>query len=380
MLRVRAALSRLWHWSPGKAARPAQIAGAMLGLAGPILVGVVTGHVRTGMGASMGGLALSGLALGGRAQGETVREQARSLAWAVLAGSAALLIGSALGRDPVLTAIGMPLVGLLAGLAGSISMPLVVLTAQFIVFTAIAVSLGAQGTNPVGAAALFALGATWTASMFLALEWAGRGRARARNAEAATPGAPARPRPPVSALLKRWRRSLLRLPGWQFAIRSGSCLAAAEAVAWVWPWHHAYWIALTVAITLERRLPAPPTRVLERFVGTAVGVVLAGLLMLWAPPVWALIGMVALLAAARPVFRSANYTAYAAIMTPLIILLLDFDQVPSVGILFDRLAGTAAGCGIVLTLGYLAWSRYAPDDTRSAGPASERVRAGVPDS
>lgn len=371
MLRAFDAISGIFRWSPGKASKPAQIAAAMLGLAGPILVGAATDHVRIGMGAALGGLALSG-----GAQGETLRDRVRSLAWAVLAGSAALLLGSSLGRNPVLTASGLPLVGMFAGLVGGISMPMVVLTTQFIVFTAIAVSLGAQDTSPVGAAVLFALGAVWTACIFLALEWGIRLRAGARTGNATPAGAPAPRRPPVSALLRRWRRTLLTLPGWQFAIRSGSCLAAAEAVAWVWPWHHAYWVALTVAITLERRLPAPPTRVLERFVGTGVGVMLAGLLMLWAPPVWALIGMVALLAAARPILRSANYMAYAAIMTPLIILLLDFDQQPSVGILVDRLAGTAVGCGITLTLGYLAWSGYTPAAARSGATESASSRAG----
>ena len=344
-----------FRWSLEEAPRPAHIVAAMLGMTVPILAGVLLGRTEAGMAAGMGGLAL-----GGGAQGATVSAQAKRLGLAIGVGSAALLVGTLLGQAPVLTLIGLPAVGMLAALIGSISMPLVRLSAQFVIFTAIATHLGAQHAPVIGSTILFATGAAWTAGVFLVLT---RVLGEAADDGPAQPGQTANPaakRPSASAHLKRWRASLRTVSGWQFAIRLGSCLACAEVAAWYWPLHHAYWIALTVVITLERRLPAPPVRVLERLAGTAAGVLLAGLLLLGSPPIWALIGMVAILAGARAFLRTVNYTAYAAIMTPLILILLDFDQMPTVDILVDRLLATAAGCGITLLVGYLAWRGYRP--------------------
>ncbi len=64
-----------------------------------------------------------------------------------------------------------------------------------------------------------------------------------------------------------------------------------------------------------------------------------------------------MLGAARPVLRAANYAAYAALMMPLIMLLLDLGKAPSLAIMIDRLLATIIGCALSLTLGYLVWPR-----------------------
>jgi DNA-binding MarR family transcriptional regulator len=65
-------------------------------------------------------------------------------------------------------------------------------------------------------------------------------------------------------------------------------------------------------------------------------------------------------AVTRPILVETSYTAYAAVMTPLVILLLDFGQAPSWSAGVDRFAATLAGCGLALTLGYLGWPRLSP--------------------
>ena len=79
------------------------------------------------------------------------------------------------------------------------------------------------------------------------------------------------------------------------------------------------------------------------------------MLLIWTPPQLLLTLPIAVLAAARPVLRAGNYTAYAAIMMPLINLLLDFDQTPSAGILLDGLMATIIACLISFLFGYLPW-------------------------
>jgi uncharacterized membrane protein YccC len=108
-------------------------------------------------------------------------------------------------------------------------------------------------------------------------------------------------------------------------------------------------------IVVQRDFQKALPRALHRAAGTALGVLLISLFLLGTPPLWVTIMLIALLAAARPILRDANYTAYAAVMTPLVILLLDFGQQTSWARIADRLIATAAGCALALTLGYLIW-------------------------
>jgi len=78
-------LSDVLRWAPATRPDVAQIVTAMLGLAGPIIAGVATDHLRLGMVAAIGGLAL-----GGPAHGETLRQRAFALGAALLAGCGAV--------------------------------------------------------------------------------------------------------------------------------------------------------------------------------------------------------------------------------------------------------------------------------------------------
>ncbi|MBI5594432.1 MAG: FUSC family protein [Deltaproteobacteria bacterium] len=333
--------------------RAHQVVAAMLGLAGPIAVGAMTGHPRIGMAVSLGGLALSG-----EGKGETFREQMPGLIHATVAGSVAMFTGPAMtGHGDMLAAVGIPAVAAAAGLLGGISRPLARAATQFILYTLIAANLGMREAHPLGLMLLFFLGAAWTAGLSLVL------RPLFRTMCSAPPIPANTDQPPhhsAGQLLRRWRNSLTHLSGWQYAIRITLCLAAAEVYEWIWPHHHGYWVSVTVVIVVQRNLQAALKRTLQRAAGTAFGVLLTGLFLLGLPPMWAMIVMIAALSAARPILMEANYAAYAAVMTPLVILLLDFGQEPSWTVMVDRLAATLAGCTLALTLGYLMWSRLFP--------------------
>ena len=168
-------------------------------------------------------------------------------------------------------------------------------------------------------------------------------------------------------------------------MRIWSCLTVAEAIAEIWPGRHGQWIAVTVAIVLGRRLTAPPTRLLQRALGTMLGVVIAGLLLIWTPPPLIVTCEIAALAAARPVLRAGNYAAYAVVMTPLIVLLLDFGQAISVAILADRLMATIAGCHdhVVVRLFAVArqsaspWEPSEPRAVSEAGTKREEPNSSI---
>lgn len=332
----------------------AQAVAAMLGLAGPLAVGAMAGHLQAGMVASLAGLVLSG-----EGKGETTGEQAPGLIYATAAGGAAMLTGLVLTGHTLATAFGIPLIAATAGLVGSISRPLARATTQYILYTIIAANLSGLESQPLGVMLLFLLGACWTAAMSLMLRPLFKGMDRIQNPITLQKGVQL-PKYTVKQRLHHWRKSLGRLSGWQYVIRISACLAAASALELIWPLRHGYWVSITVVIVVHRNLQTAMARAFQRAVGTVFGVLVISLLLLASPPMWVLLSIIAALAAARPILLENNYTAYAAVMTPLVILLLDFGQDPSLASGVDRLMATLAGCGLALTLGYLGWSKLSP--------------------
>jgi uncharacterized membrane protein YccC len=342
--------------------KPSQAIVAMLGLAGPVAVGTITGHPQIGMAVALGGLALSG-----GAQGETFSEQAPDLIYALIAGSMAVFAGTALAGHDTLKPFIIPAIAAVAGLFGGISRPLARATTLFILFMIIAANLSVPETHPLGMMLLFSVGAIWSAGLSLTL----RSLCRAMHPLPILDTTDSMAKPPqhsAKQLLRRWWKLLAHLSGWQYALRITLCLIAAQVFEWVWPHHHGYWVSITVVIVLQHDLQKAFSRTLQRAIGTVLGVVLMSLIFLGAPPVWVVIGLIALLAAARPILREANYTAYAAVMTPLVILLMDFGQQTSWALIVDRLIATLVGCALVLTLGYLLWLKL-PAPERGAGKA-----------
>ena len=317
-----------------------QLAAAIFGLAGPIALGAALGNTGAGMAAAIGGLALSE---GG--QGDTLREQARSQGYSVIAGSLAVLLGATLARHQANFLL--PGIAAAAALCGGISRPLAQATTRFILFTIIASGIVQPAPPPLPMALLFAAGAAWTASLSL-LFWVLK-RGKAAPVPARTPS--------LRAHLHHWRRSLRGWAGWQYTARITAALLGADLLGMVWSERRTHWALLTVAIVVLRQAPDALTRALERGLGTALGVGLAGPLLVWQPPTPLVVALVAVLAAARPILRPGNYTAYAAIMTPLIMRLMDLGRPPTWETLVDRLLATTAGCGMAVTLGYLVWRR-----------------------
>ena len=343
-----------------------RVVAAMLGLAGPLAAGALTGHERIGIVAALGGLAMS------TSRGETFRQQINVLVFTIITGSLAMFTGVALAGRGMVTSLAIPAIAALMGLIGGVSMPLVRLTTLFNLYMVIAGGIGSRGAHPLAVMILFSTGALCTMGLALAL----RPLFRVMHLEAAPANIAQPPRYPFRMLLRRWRKTLAHLSSWQYTIRITSCLLAAQVFEWMWPQHHAYWVSITVVIVVHRNLKAALPRTLHRAAGTALGVLLISLLMLGSPSTWFMVALIGALAAARPLLMEANYTAYATVMTPLVILLLDFGHDPSWTLIIDRLAATVVGCLLSLTLGYLAWykiSMPAPDTPVSKVTAAMNV-------
>ncbi|HOG16070.1 MAG TPA: FUSC family protein [Syntrophales bacterium] len=334
------------------AGRVSQAVAAMIGIAGPMVLGYTAGHARLGVVASLGGLALSGKRSAG-----TFPEQVRDLTYALVAGSAAMFAGSSLSGHGMATAFAIAAVSSVAGLLGSISRPLAQTAPLFMLFTIIAANLDVGETHPLGVMFLFFLGGMWTAGVSLGLRPLLQGLGVAGSPDC--PAVVVRPKYPAGLLLGRWMRSLTQLAGWRYTLRIALCLFIGVAFEWIWPHHHGYWVFITIVIVVQRDLEEALKRTFRRAAGTLFGVLLTCPLVFAPASVWITIGIIAA-AAARAFLLDGSYVAYTAVQTLLVILLLDFGQAPSWAVIADRLAATLVGCVLALTAGYVGWSRISP--------------------
>ncbi len=343
MSHVRAHLLEVCRWSTEGETEAAEIAAAALGMAVPVLFAAISGDLAPGLAAAMGSLAVGRVEIAARGRAH-LRREAEALAPAILAALLAVLCSG----HGWLTDAALVLLSGIAATVGGFSRTMAVATTRFILFLMIvssvatpAAALGAK--EAAGFLLLAATGALWTSALSLALG-AGVRWHRGADAPCSTHATVATARQKYV----RWRRSLMNLAGWNYPIRLMPCIAFGAALDIGWPGHHFHWIGLTAAILTQRQVELVPVRTTQRALGTAIGVGVAGITLCAGLPSWALAGGVGLLAGARPLLRVRNYLAYSAVMTPLIILMIDAGRAPESGLLLDRFVATLIGAALVL--------------------------------
>ena len=337
------ALSLLLDETPPGPIGGRALATAGIGVSGPILLGVATGHLSLGLTVGLGALFLSG---GGDPAGTgRWRSAAVGAALALLAVAAALL--TVQGPAPELTMVGLAFV---AAMVSGYSRAVGAVAIRAIIYLVLCVTLleGAGAHRPV-VAAVFVAGAGWNILVRTIMA----GRAAPEAAEAG------RCRPTQRQLWNNWRRGLTTWSGWQFPVRLTAGLAAACGLRDLWPEHHFGWIVLTTALLTQRPLEAFPLRLLQRTVGTAAGVGLAWLLLSDRLAPAMATALIAGLASLASLARMRSYLLYAALSTPVILLVMDFGRAVDPKLLADRLIATGVGAGLVL-VGNLLSSRLSP--------------------
>ena len=93
-----------------------------------------------------------------------------------------------------------------------------------------------------------------------------------------------------------------------------------------------------------------PVRITQRSAGTLLGVVSTWLILLAQPSGWTLAMTICALGTAAPLARSRNYLLYAALSTPMILLVMDAGKPIEDALLVDRLTATLIGAAIVIAL------------------------------
>jgi uncharacterized membrane protein YccC len=158
----------------------------------------------------------------------------------------------------------------------------------------------------------------------------------------------------------------LRSSAFRHAIRLGATTAAGTALYRGVDLAHGYWVPLTVLFVLRPDFGSTFTRGLQRYIGTAAGVVLATLIAAaFHPGPYALAALVTVLAVGIFAFLLANYGLFTLSVTAFIVFLVAFGGIPEYQSALDRLIASVIGA--TLTLGFYAlwptWERSTLPDT-----------------
>ena len=313
-------------------------------LAAPIFAGHLIGHISLGLVTALGGLAL----INEIYENAGTRQIIKNLMYAVVFSVVAFMIGMAIAGTTLFSLVMLPVVVLMVSTFGEINKRFIKNAGRFTVFLIIGYHFEAIGNNYFILSFNFFLGTLWTSFVLLIIKILSKNKDASPGEKTYT----------ARQYLNRWRKSLSHFYGWQFPLRITLCLIIAQIVRYFVPDHHSYWILLTIALVTQHNIDNQIKRIIERGLGTFIGVVISFALVYFTMPIYILILIVGLLAYLRIVFRETNYLLYAVVMTPLVIILLDFGSISSISILADRLIATITGCVISFIFSFLIWHKY----------------------
>lgn len=327
---------------------------AGLAVAAPLGLGVWAGHIGAGLVGTIGALMVSSSGHAG-----SPRNRASELLLSAFAGALGIAAGTALEAISVTDAAIFVIVATLVTASGMIRPSLTKATMQLTVCAIIGTTIAQIGMQPAVVAAWFLAGALGGTALTLL----GFAVARAALDVPAPDPLPSRS---WRTDLRRWQGALRSPAGWNYPLRLGSCLALAMVFVLLLDGAHSTWVALTVVIVVQTDHDAALARTVQRGLGTVLGVTL-GALVLAALPMWALVAIAAVVGAVRGHLKAANYTAYALVMTPLVVIITGLSHPRTEALLAERVLDTVLGCLISLVVGHLLWRRI-PWQSPSADP------------
>ena len=158
------------------------------------------------------------------------------------------------------------------------------------------------------------------------------------------------------------------------SVRGAAGLALAVLVAKVTDAQNGFWVVLGTISVLRSSALATGTTVVEAITGTAIGIVVGGLLV-WAIGdhtwlLWTAFPFAVLLGAYSP--RAISFAAGQAAFTVVIVILFNLLNPIGWSVGLVRIEDVAIGCAISLVTGFLFWPRGAADVLRgSIGAAYE---------
>jgi uncharacterized membrane protein YccC len=343
----------------------------------PLFIGAATGNLIAAV-AFSGGAVTVGLT----DSGGPYRGRVRSMLITCVSVAVATFVGQLAGHSGALVVVLLAIASFGAGMFIALGLPTYFVALMTPLTITIVYSAPTDAAHALGRAALvfggglFAIapvvlrrGASVRAELRgavdLATSWQGEGEpppdpvrhTRARRSQLGL----RRPGPILRANLT------LRSSAFRHAVRLSVTVAIAAAIAQIFDLPRGYWIPLTVLFVLRPDFGSTFTRGLQRYAGTALGVVLATLLTAALHPgPYALAALITVLAFAFCALLFANYGLFTLSVTAFIIFYAAYAGAHNeYATALDRLVDTTIGA--TLTLGIYAlwptWERVLLPDT-----------------
>ena len=161
-------------------------------------------------------------------------------------------------------------------------------------------------------------------------------------------------------------RGVVRYPGPRFSLIYGIAAVCGLALGLRWEQTRPYWVTVTTLFVMQPDRRANTVRVLQRFVGTLLGVILAFVLVRLMPSAYrtqGLLGLIVILPFVWPLGFDRNYAVGVAILSTWVLVLLDASLPPSSLIpplFLARLSDTAIGCAIALVGSFVVYETVEP--------------------
>ena len=346
---TRAVFGGALEWDGADPLDPSAMAVTALGMGVPILIGVLIGRPNIGLAASLGAMWV-----GAAPHGASLNEHWQVVRDIVVAAIAAAAAASIIAQHGPWSDAGLMLAAGAAALLGGFSRPMAIASQRFIIFATIGLGVATHTPNRIALVILIAEGALWAALCGLAIGVVAR-RLDIGSIVASERGSTVS----FEQKFRRWRGTLRTWAAWNYPVRLMACLACAAAIKGAFPQHHYSWIAVAVALLTQRQSDGLVAKVSQRALGVAAGVVATETIAIRPLPDWALVAIIATLAALSPWLRNRSYVAYTAATTPLIMLLTSGGETIGQGLLIDRLIATLIAAALVITA-FLAARRLMP--------------------
>ncbi|MEU8887169.1 FUSC family protein [Streptomyces sp. NPDC048442] len=156
--------------------------------------------------------------------------------------------------------------------------------------------------------------------------------------------------------VRRALRNVLRSgASWRYGLRLAVCIGLAQCLVSLIEVPRSYWVTLTVVFVMKPDFGSVFSRAVLRAIGTAVGLVLAAVVLSELSRGWWDVPVMLVLAALIPLFSVRGYAYQTAAITPVILLLSDLLNHQGFGLVLPRLWDSLIGCAITLLAGYLLW-------------------------
>jgi hypothetical protein len=347
LLNISYHLKQSFVWSRTHEVEELKMLISSASLAGPIVLGACLHDLRLGT-----SMAIAGYLVGTDAMPDSFFAKIQLLFADIIAFTFAAFLGASIAAPSGLNEAVFIFVAGTAAFLGAAGKWASRTSMLFTIMVIIGRNLGQHGASATRISGLFLLGSLWISFLILIVQpLLQRFIFRKRLGEQATSPLTDKIRLPAKS-------DFFQISNWLYVARLVISLIIAELFLYFVPIEHSYWIYLTIVIVVLRNPQDALQKKIQRTMGTLIGVIAGSLLLIWHPPLWIGISLIAILAAARPWIKMKNYAAYSTLMTVFVLLLINLSQPSIAGTLIDRILAAFMGSAISFVFGYLIWFRF----------------------